>query len=141
MVNRRESSHEGRTCFPPPSGDAVGDSHTIQDIVSSLGFDWPDVLGVIDKVEEELAEVREALSDGDSHDARRELGDVFFALVNLARFLDVNASCSLRGANERFVDRFARMEGLLADEGLTIRECSFERLNGAWEKVKCEGEH
>lgn len=114
----------------------LNDSRTIQDNASAVGFDWPDVRGVIEKVKEEIDEVSAAVDANDDEHARRELGDVVFALVNLARFLNASLEEELHHANERFVERFARMEALIEREGASIATCSFDELNAAWDAVK-----
>ncbi len=119
-----------------PSRDALDASQDLQDRVSRRGFDWSDVRDVVEKVREELDEVLEALGRNDTEHARRELGDVLFASVNLARFLDTRASGALHTANERFESRFLLMETELERQGRRMEECTLDELDVVWEQVK-----
>ena len=114
----------------------IEESIAIQAAASSLGFDWPNIRGVIDKAREELGEVESAIQEGDEEHARRELGDVLFALMNLARFLDSDPAEELRRANDRFATRFALLKEEVQRDGRAITDCSFEELNAVWERVK-----
>ena len=116
--------------------DALHASWSIQEAVSAHGFDWPDIGGVFDKVAEELREVRDAHAGDDMDHARRELGDLLFAAVNLARFLDVHPNDALAGANARFQRRFALLEQELEREGIRMEACSLAELDVVWERVK-----
>lgn len=116
--------------------DALRDSWEIQENASALGFDWPDISGVFDKVQEELGEVRHAWDAGDREHARRELGDLLFATVNLARFLDADAGAELARANERFTKRFTLLKEEAQRQGLILQHCSLKELDVIWEMVK-----
>lgn len=116
--------------------DALEYSRRIQAAASSEGFDWPDISGVLDKVEEEICEVRLALETGDEAHARRELGDLLLITVNLARFLGADPREALVGATDRFENRFQQLKVLLHSEGKSIRDCAPEALEAAWQRVK-----
>lgn len=118
------------------SSDPLAASYDIQEAASRRGFDWPDVEGVLDKLREELDEVRAALDAGDAAQAKRELGDVLFAAVNLGRFLHTHPSLELQRANERFMERFERLEFELANEGRRMESCTLAELDAVWERVK-----
>lgn len=124
------------THAPNESSDALRTSWIIQSEASSLGFDWPDVSGVLEKVREETGEIEEALERGDREQARRELGDLFFAAVNLARFLDADPSEELDRANMRFTCRFEMLKSELRREGRNMKTCSLAQLDEVWERVK-----
>lgn len=111
-------------------------SFEIQEDVSARGFDWPDISGVLDKVQEEFDEIKDALVDGDIEHARVELGDLLFSCVNLARFLDGDPTRELHRANDRFQNRFSLMEAELHREGTRVEECALEELDLVWERVK-----
>jgi len=119
-----------------PASDALRTSWTIQEEASSVGFDWPDITGVFNKVEEELGEIRHAWNAGDPEHARRELGDLLFATVNLARFLDTDPSAELERANQRFEQRFNMLKEDLREEGRAMERCTLEELDVVWERVK-----
>lgn len=114
------------------------ESSRIQDEAASLGFDWPDISGVFSKVEEELNEVKEALACNDFAHAKTELGDVLFATVNLARFLDANPEEELRRANIRFTRRFAALTKELERLERPIHTCTLDELDSVWDKIKKE---
>jgi ATP diphosphatase len=116
--------------------DALEYSRRIQAAASDEGFDWPDVSGVLDKVEEEIREVRHALAAGDEAHARRELGDLLLITVNLARFLGADPREALIGATDRFENRFQQLKFFLQSDGKMIRECAPEALEAAWQRVK-----
>lgn len=118
------------------SGDPLGDSRIIQDEASGMGFDWPDITGVFEKVREELGEIEAALASGDVQHARRELGDVMFAVVNLGRFLGTDPAAELARTNRRFVRRFDLLKQYLDEEGRRVHECTLAELDAVWARVK-----
>jgi len=103
-----------------------------------LGFDWPDISGVFEKVHEELEEIADAWRNGDREEAQRELGDVLFAIVNLARFLGTDPRKELHDANARFTERFQMLTKSVQEKGLVMQECTLEQLDTVWERVKEE---
>lgn len=100
------------------------------------GFDWPDVSGVIDKVDEEAAEVREALAAGDTEQVKRELGDYLFSVVNLCRHLGVDPEAALQSTNHEFSRRFRQIEKGLAAEGKTPKDVDLDELERRWQAAK-----
>ena len=105
---------------------------------SRVGFDWPDTSGVLAKIVEEVGELQVAVASGVAVDTEAELGDVLFAVVNLARHLGVDPEAALRGTNQRFEQRFRGVEQKLGAEGVTVAEAGLERANAAWDAVKRE---
>jgi MazG family protein len=105
---------------------------------SRVGFDWPDTSGVLAKIVEEVGELQAAVASGVATDTEAELGDVLFAVVNLARHLGVDPEAALRGTNQRFEQRFRGVEQKLAAQGLTVAEAGLERANAAWDEIKRE---
>lgn len=116
--------------------DALKHSWTVQSQASALGFDWPDASGVLDKIEEELNEIREALSRSDTEHAQRELGDLLLASVNLARFLEIPPEVALQEATARFSGRFALLQAELARLGKPLSACTLAELDAVWAEVK-----
>ncbi len=103
---------------------------------SRAGFDWETTDQVLAKVDEELAELKEAVPGGCENELEHELGDILFALVNLARFLKVNPEIALRSANTRFELRFAAMEKLAEESGRSIEGADPATLDKFWEMAK-----
>jgi tetrapyrrole methylase family protein/MazG family protein len=115
---------------------ALARAQAIQKRVARVGFDWLDAEGVIAKIAEEVAELREA--EG-GEEREEELGDLLFSVVNLARWLNVDAESALRGACEQFVRRFSGMEALCRERGLDLGELSLAEQDELWEEVKVRG--
>jgi tetrapyrrole methylase family protein/MazG family protein len=118
---------------------ALAASREIQERASSLGWDWPAVEGVWEKVGEELEELHEAGGiEGDAgRDARlHEFGDVLFAAVNLARWMKLDPEEALRNANRRWIDRYVRVEALARQRGLSLAELDAEAKDALWNEVK-----
>ena len=103
---------------------------------SRVGFDWPDRRGVQEKIREELDELEDATGTRDPALIEDELGDLLFAVVNLARHLDVDPEKALTGANYKFERRFRAMEAEIHDEGLEMRRMTLESLDQRWRKSK-----
>lgn len=116
--------------------NAYRESWQIQQEASSLGFDWPTIDGVFDKVAEELNEIRAAWASGDREHAKRELGDLMFVTVNLARHLGADPHEELNGANRRFAERFNLVKAEVAALGKTIDSCTIAELDTIWAQVK-----
>lgn len=110
----------------------------IHEEASSLGFDWPDATGVLAKVHEEALEISDALERNDSESAKRELGDLFFTLVNLSRFLSADLDHALNAACDRFEKRFVRVRAEVDRRGKKMSEYTLEELDVIWEQVKAE---
>ena len=111
----------------------------LQDRAARVGFDWPDLAPVLAKIEEELAELRDALADGgDPARLADELGDGLFVYVNLARHLKIDPEAALRGANAKFERRFRRIEALLAEAGRRPDEATLEEMDRLWDQAKRE---
>lgn len=109
----------------------------IQRRAARVGFDWTEIAGVIHKLEEEVEELKEALSSGEPlHRVREELGDILFSGVNLARFLDADAETLLRSANGKFAARFQVVEKLAREQRRELRDCTLSELDDYWQQAK-----
>jgi MazG family protein len=97
-----------------------------------VGFDWPDAGGAWSKIDEEMAELREAEGRGDARHIAEELGDLLFAVVNLARHLEIDAEQALASAGEKFERRFRRMEQSISQSGATMPELALSDLEEHW---------
>jgi tetrapyrrole methylase family protein/MazG family protein len=111
-------------------------AHRLQDRAARVGFDWKDVQDVINKVDEELEEFRQALKSGSPKELEDELGDVFFALVNLSRFIRVNPEEALRKCISRFISRFRYIEEEIAKSGRDMRNVTLEEMEALWQEAK-----
>lgn len=111
----------------------------LQKRAAGQGFDWRSADGVFAKVDEELAELRDAVAVGAKTDIDEEFGDLMFTLVNLARHLDVNPETALRAASRKFETRYRAMEKLLRAEGRAPRDLDEKELDEYWNKVKGMG--
>ncbi|HZY68859.1 MAG TPA: nucleoside triphosphate pyrophosphohydrolase, partial [Devosia sp.] len=98
-----------------------------------VGFDWPDVPAVVAKVREELAEVEDAATDKQRHE---EVGDLLFAVANLARHLGVDPEAALRDANAKFTRRFHYVEERARADGVAMKNAGLERLDGFWNEIR-----
>jgi tetrapyrrole methylase family protein/MazG family protein len=114
---------------------ALAYSQEMQGRAAALGYDWPDVEGVIDKLGEEAVELLEARTDAERAE---EFGDLLLVLVNLARKLGVDAESALRDGNAKFARRFASVERLAAERGRTLDRMTFEELDELWDLAKAE---
>lgn len=110
----------------------------LQDRAARVGFDWPAVERVLEKVEEEVAELRAELAAADPARLDHELGDVLLAVSNVARHIGVDPEQALHRANRRFERRFACMEALSAQEGKRMEELSLEEQEALWVRAKAE---
>ncbi len=128
----------------PAELPALHRAFRLQDRAAGVGFDWPDAVGPAEKVEEELAEVREEIARGAAPgvagvpDPRleEELGDLLFAVVNLSRKLGVHPSLALDKANVKFATRFQGIEALAKARGIDVRTAGLEVLDKLWDEVK-----
>jgi len=112
---------------------ALIQAHEYQDRAARVGFDWPQIEGVMDKIVEEIGEVKLASNQTELQD---ELGDLFFALVNLARWKKVDAESSLRSTNLKFKKRFAHIEELARKQGKKVSDLSLDVMEAAWQEAK-----
>jgi tetrapyrrole methylase family protein/MazG family protein len=109
----------------------------MQEKAARVGFDWPDVEGILDKLTEELAELAQARRQHqDDPHVREELGDVFFTIVNLSRALGIDAETAMREANEKFYRRFAFMEERAGQQGKSLSDLSLNELEELWQLAK-----
>ncbi|PSL15543.1 ATP diphosphatase [Marinobacterium halophilum] len=111
----------------------------LQRRAARVGFDWPDVGGVLDKIEEEIGELRQALAQGDDDNAREEIGDLLFAQVNLARHLDIDPEQALRNTNAKFERRFGHVEAQVRANEQDWEQLSLEQLDIWWDEAKAHG--
>lgn len=119
----------------PADLPALHRAFRLQDRAAGVGFDWPDAEGPLQKVEEELEEVRAEIAVAPER-LEEEIGDLLFAVVNLSRKLGVHPALALDKANVKFARRFGAVERLAAERGLKVGEASLEQLDAIWDEVK-----
>ena len=114
---------------------ALASSQEMQERAANLGYDWPSIEGVLDKVTEELAELRAAGTDAEWAE---EFGDLLFVLVNVARRHGIESEAALRAANDKFRRRFRSVERQAAEQGVALRDLDFAALDELWHAAKAE---
>lgn len=140
-IKRQERSDKGQLelfADIPLNFPALSRAQKLQKRAANVGFDWPDVAGVIDKVEEEIAELKVEIAQDDKAAMEHELGDLLFSVVNLCRHLGVDAESALRRCSQRFERRFEIMDGLLHKAGSDVQSASQEELENYWNKAKLQ---
>lgn len=120
----------------PTAQPSLSYAHAVQRRAAKVGFDWPDVDGALPKIAEEAAEVREAAEQGDEDAVREEVGDLLFAVVNVARHLGVDPEDALRRATAKFRVRFEGVERLARERGIDLHTCGLETLDTLWDEIK-----
>jgi tetrapyrrole methylase family protein/MazG family protein len=114
---------------------ALAASQEMQERAANIGYEWPTIEGVLDKVHEEIAELRAAATPAQQAE---EYGDLLFVLVNVARWQGIEAEAALRAANEKFRRRFASVERQAAEQGVKLRDLDFAALDVLWDAAKIE---
>ncbi len=135
---RTGQSRASRLDGIPKGLGALQRGQKMQEKAGRVGFDWPTVDGIREKLAEELAELEAARRDGDDARVREEIGDVFFTVVNFARALGVDAESSLRGANDKFYRRFTYMERRAALQGRSLGDMTLDELEELWQLAKIQ---
>jgi MazG family protein len=130
---------EGKTSVlsgVPQSLPSMVKAMRLQEKAKQVGFEWDTKEQVWEKVEEEKRELFEAIESGDFNNIEDELGDVFFSLVNFARFLQVDAENALERTNKKFMNRFTQMESEALKRGKLLHDMSLEEMDNIWNSVK-----
>lgn len=120
----------------PRSLPALYRAHLVQKRAARVGFDWDNIEGAVAKLEEEVAEIREALAAGDEENARAEVGDLLFAAVNVSRFLRKNPEELLEQTTRKFIRRFDELEQRVRARGQNVADLPLSALDEVWEEVK-----
>lgn len=123
----------------PPTLPPLMMANRIQQRAAAIGFDWPDTSGPTDKVREELSEVEQHLQSSRTDELMDEVGDLFFAVVNLARKADVDPGLALDRANRKFRHRVAEVERLASERNINLESAGLEELDVLWREVKKQG--
>ena len=135
-TERKEKGFHSILADIPSSLPALTRAQKLQKRASTHGFDWPSVDGVLEKLEEENNELKEALTLADEQCIEEELGDIMFTLVNLCRHLNVDAETALRRASRKFENRFHYVEEAVQAEGKNLAEVPLETMDALWGEAK-----
>lgn len=108
----------------------------IQEKAKQVGFEWDNKEQVFEKIEEEIGELKEVVQTGEQEKIEEELGDVFFSLVNYARFLQIDADHALERTNQKFMKRFVQMEQEALSEGKQLTHMTLEEMDSIWNRIK-----
>jgi MazG family protein len=108
----------------------------IQEKAKQVGFEWENKEQVFEKIEEEIGELKEVVQTGEHDKIEEELGDVFFSLVNYARFLQIDADHALERTNQKFMKRFVQMEQEALSEGKQLTHMTLEEMDSIWNRIK-----
>ncbi|HPT82889.1 MAG TPA: nucleoside triphosphate pyrophosphohydrolase [Limnochordia bacterium] len=138
-IKRREKTGEQRRSIldgVPKELPALMRAEKIQKKAAKVGFDWDHTAEVVEKVKEEFQELEEAAATGQQQELEEELGDLLFAMVNLARFLQVDPEFALQKATAKFVERFQLLERYAEEENLDLQELDLAGLNDLWDRAK-----
>ena len=142
-AKRDEAAGDGASLLDgiPPGLPALLAAYRLQERAAGVGFDWPDAKGPFLKVQEETRELELELEDGgDADRVDAEIGDLLFAVVNLARKLGCDPRAALEHANVKFTDRFRKIEAVAAERGIDIHSAGLEMLDALWDEVKSDVE-
>ena len=137
----KEKSKGGRTTGEimdsiPREFPALMRAQKVQKKAAKVGFDWDDCSGALEKLSEEINELKIAMAHGDKSEIEDEFGDVLFSAVNVSRFLKIDSEEALTGATDKFVERFKVVEKLADENGIDMNEASLEELDSLWDKAK-----
>jgi len=108
----------------------------LQEKAARVGFDWSEAAPILDKIEEEIGELREALAKGRTAEIKDEFGDMLFAVVNLGRHLKLDSEAALSGTNEKFRSRFHYVEQALEKAGRTLEQATLDEMEALWQEAK-----
>ncbi|MBE6755280.1 MAG: nucleoside triphosphate pyrophosphohydrolase [Ruminococcaceae bacterium] len=122
--------------FVPRELPALMRATKIQSKAKKAGFDWDNIEDVFAKLDEEIAELKEAYASGDKKNVEEELGDVLFTAVNLSRFLDCDAEEVLTASNDKFISRYTKVENLAKERNIDMKNTPLEELDKLWEEIK-----
>ncbi len=132
----RKAENKSLLAGVPPSLPALLRASRLTEKAARVGFDWRRTDDVFGKVEEEIAETKEAIASGEQQAIDEEIGDLLFTIANLARKLNVNAEEALQSANRKFSRRFESMESAVRAEGRNLDQLSLEQMDALWDRAK-----
>src|SRR5215467_14427543 len=141
-LNKRSPQQRSLLEGIPSKLPAIHEAHQISARAARVGFDWPDIEGVFEKLQEEVLELKEVIAE-DAGDPKRdriedEIGDLLFVIVNIARYLKIDSESALKRANRKFKSRFQWMENELTRQGRTIEETNLDEMEALWQRAKSD---
>ena len=140
QIKAREQSDAGAPRLllagVPASLPSLLRAHEIGTRVAAVGFDWAAAGAVVEKIEEEVAELRRAVDGEGLQRAEEEMGDLLFSIAQLARRLGIEPESALRKANQKFTRRFEALERTIAERGRTLQDSSLEEMEAVWQGIK-----
>jgi len=138
-IKKKEKGYEDRKSIlegVPRHLPSLLRAHSLQERAARVGFDWSRLDEALPKLDEEIAEFKEALNTKDAAGIEEELGDIFFMLVNISRFLGVNPEDALRKTISKFIHRFRHIEEQAADAGKSLNEMTLDEMESLWQEAK-----
>lgn len=138
-IKKREKAHRDHRSVldgVPKSLPALARAQKLQKKAARHGFDWDHLDPVVDKLDEEIAEFKEALAQGDARQAAEEMGDLLFVLVNIARFRKIDAEEALRATNNKFIRRFHFIEEEVRKRGKELKDTPLDEMERYWQEAK-----
>jgi len=139
QIKKKEKAHHERKSIlegVPKHLPSLLRAHSLQERAARVGFDWNRIDETLPKLDEELAEFKQSLKQKDAAGIEEELGDIFFMLVNISRFLGVNPDEALRKTISKFIHRFRYIEEHAADAGKALNDMTLEEMEALWQKSK-----
>lgn len=131
-----EDSGQGYLDGVPVAFPALTRALKLQEKAAKVGFDWKEAAPILDKIEEEIGELREARASGSKAAIKDEFGDLLFAMVNFGRHLSVDSEAALSGTNEKFRSRFHHVERALKERGKGLQDASLAEMEALWQEAK-----
>lgn len=137
-LKEKEKEHEKKRVLSgvPRTLPSMVKAYRVSQKAASAGFDWQSKEDIWQKVQEEIAEVQDAMQQGDETNKEEEFGDLFFALVNAARLYGVNAETALEKCNKKFISRFTYIEDQAEKQGVALRDLSMDQMEQLWGEAK-----
>jgi len=136
IKGKKKIPHRSKIKSFPKNLSSLSLTYHLTEMVSSLGFDWPNITGVLEKLDEEVEEFREAVFLRTKRKIREEMGDLLFVLVNIARVLQIDPEEALRMTIKKFIIRFKYVEKSLFKRGKNVHESNLGEMDRLWEEAK-----
>ena len=133
---RAKANHKSILESVPKHLPSLLRAQKLQKKATKEGFDWDQIINVFNKLDEEIAEFKEAVLKKENNDIQSELGDILFVLVNIAKFKKIDAEEALRTTNNKFIKRFQYIEQKVKKNGKTLKETSLKEMEGYWQEAK-----